>query len=918
MANDIAHKLDVFISSTCGGKYTISRKALKRLLENTGLISTYVFETEPGSSEDTQSAYLEYVDSSSLCVFLIDNKDGVRPAVLSEINRAKDKGIRQIYVFCDENSKEPTLIQEEIRNNLSQKYCVAHEFADVALMAYDSVMQDIIAIYKSKNDNSSRKLIENSASVVKEEGLIETGIYSLSKTNLVVSNGLIRTISNGLFHTTETQPHENETFDDLLAYHIRYILRMELFDICKFELLCNHIISKQETSILDLLRTRFEAQKQYYNANYVECFDSLKTALNQGIENESIPAWMANDIAIDMRNVESKIAERKNDYSYNFYGQKYLDEGNEPLYYPYLDRCVQNFQEKLTEEYLREYTDSPYTTRIGGIDTIFDDIAKAFITAIMHGSITQTEMLRSRLISLYLFIYQFTNWNQLNVELIRLLIINREKSKLENMVRTGNRFNELINYNDVDKILESINVLVDPVNKLTSKYLLVRFFGYNMGDNSYKNVSSELLNEAMKWVYNDNGFVALSRFIFDCFENNILRLDNNRIIDFVFAIFNNGFERYYIDCFRVIRHFDFSKLTKDRQEQILSILNNICLGKINCFVEQNYMGTITRFCKSTTIDYKELEVNLASKHEDYYKHTFLLEVPVQDEITARKHIEYFLELANKTNESQGKNGAYSMYMIDDYKVIYNIIYFDKVPLEESLISEIIDSVINALLSDTQIVTTKISAMELLQLLYYRYRTLNKWNDIFSQMVENENTYSTGREMFFGYKDTNRNLSLCYYLFVSSFDKKYEDSFIKILYQREEDSYNVIKNLEIIERYLISAGTLSISDKLLYAFLYYSISYLYDKERDIVVYATNCLLKLTKYESTINVATPYLLVLMENGSSTAKRTIISSINDASIDNKYIQQIINQGKADNDYCVRYFAERKQMQILSKDDD
>ncbi len=348
MANDIAHKLDVFISSTCGGKYTISRKALKRLLENTGLISTYVFETEPGSSEDTQSAYLEYVDSSSLCVFLIDNKDGVRPAVLSEINRAKDKGIRQIYVFCDENSKEPTLIQEEIRNNLSQKYCVAHEFADVALMAYDSVMQDIIAIYKRKNDNASRNLIESSASVEKEEGLIETGIYSLSKTNLVVSNGLIRTISNGLFHTTETEAHESETFDDLLAYHIRYILRMELFDIGKFELLCSHIISKQEPTILDLLRTRFEAQKQYYNANYEECLNSLKTALNQAIGNESIPAWMANDIAIDMRNVETIIAERKNDYSFNYSGQKYLDEGNEPLYYPYLDRCVKSFQEKLT------------------------------------------------------------------------------------------------------------------------------------------------------------------------------------------------------------------------------------------------------------------------------------------------------------------------------------------------------------------------------------------------------------------------------------------------------------------------------------------------------------------------------------------------------------------------------------------
>ncbi len=69
----IEHKLRVFISSKCGGKYTIARKSLQKLLEVTGLVETYVFENEPASSEDTQSAYLEYVDGSNLCIFLIDN-----------------------------------------------------------------------------------------------------------------------------------------------------------------------------------------------------------------------------------------------------------------------------------------------------------------------------------------------------------------------------------------------------------------------------------------------------------------------------------------------------------------------------------------------------------------------------------------------------------------------------------------------------------------------------------------------------------------------------------------------------------------------------------------------------------------------------------------------------------------------------
>lgn len=148
----IEHKLRVFISSKCGGKYTIARKSLQKLLDVTGLVETYVFETDPASSEDTQSAYLDYVDNSNLCIFLVDNADGVPPAVLSEEKRAKDKHLRLLYIFCDENKKEPTPMQEDVRKLQSAKYALAHEFSDIVSKAYDSVMQDVIAVYKKKEE----------------------------------------------------------------------------------------------------------------------------------------------------------------------------------------------------------------------------------------------------------------------------------------------------------------------------------------------------------------------------------------------------------------------------------------------------------------------------------------------------------------------------------------------------------------------------------------------------------------------------------------------------------------------------------------------------------------------------------------------------------------------------------------------
>lgn len=116
MGFGIEHKLRVFISSKCGGKYTIARKSLQKLLEVTGLVETYVFETDPASSEDTQSAYLEYVDGSNLCVFLVDNEDGVPPAVLSEEKRAKGKHLRLLYFFVMKTRKSLLLCRKKSRH----------------------------------------------------------------------------------------------------------------------------------------------------------------------------------------------------------------------------------------------------------------------------------------------------------------------------------------------------------------------------------------------------------------------------------------------------------------------------------------------------------------------------------------------------------------------------------------------------------------------------------------------------------------------------------------------------------------------------------------------------------------------------------------------------------------------------------
>ena len=228
----IKHPLRVFISSKCGGKYSIARKALETLLKSTGLVEVYVFENESASSEDTQSAYLEYVDQSNLCIFLIDNQDDASPAVLSEEKRAKDKSLRLLYIFCDEFEKSPTPMQESIKNSTSQKYKVVHEFSDIVSTAYESVMQDLIAVYKRKEN----PFLETESNVAESvDGISQLNLNvkadTLHFSKSIESEEVYKTLTANLIPKRADQnPKETTVLEKLLSEQLKVVLSQKVFD----------------------------------------------------------------------------------------------------------------------------------------------------------------------------------------------------------------------------------------------------------------------------------------------------------------------------------------------------------------------------------------------------------------------------------------------------------------------------------------------------------------------------------------------------------------------------------------------------------------------------------------------------------------------------------------------------------------
>ena len=86
-------KIEVFISSKCGdnGKYDYVRAELKKAIESTGRANVYLFEDEGAASMPANSHFSYALLDSDICIFLIDNADGVTAGVQKEIDIAKKR-----------------------------------------------------------------------------------------------------------------------------------------------------------------------------------------------------------------------------------------------------------------------------------------------------------------------------------------------------------------------------------------------------------------------------------------------------------------------------------------------------------------------------------------------------------------------------------------------------------------------------------------------------------------------------------------------------------------------------------------------------------------------------------------------------------------------------------------------------------
>lgn len=278
--------INVFISSKCGDdKYNTIRKELKSLIENTGLAQVYLFEDEEAATMSAGHHYIYALEDSDVCIFLIDNKDGIPAGVQAEVDTVKKKNIMAIYYFCDERSTEKTPLEQSLIGANFAKSKTVHSFADLGKNGAQALIDDIVLIYHTyckgrldfpRNEDTAEQIIH--IGDIEKLQLPVVPRVVLNNVDLC-KNHILKLVMDHTWHFVNDQAlHSNDV--DLWCDHFLEIL-FEGKNISQFNVqqLLSALKSYQTEEHYRIVEIRWKAVQAYFSGNIEQCINYLNDAL---------------------------------------------------------------------------------------------------------------------------------------------------------------------------------------------------------------------------------------------------------------------------------------------------------------------------------------------------------------------------------------------------------------------------------------------------------------------------------------------------------------------------------------------------------------------------------------------------------------------------------------------------------------
>lgn len=901
----IENKLTVFISSKIDDRYMIVRKALKKMLTETGMVaSVYAFETEGASSMDLKSAYLNRVDQSDVCVFLIDNDDNVTDAVMAEHKRAKNANLHRLYFFCDEKNKTPTSLQNELMSSMEVKYKDnISKFSDFTTVVYESILQDIVDCYIYKR----HKTIINPTSQSSTSDTIPLNTITLNKNvykNYELNDELTKIFNPFDFNARIGINKDQDGYDSLCSVFLSTVLGRVSFDQEKFQQLKIKIQNDQQESIKDIIEARLDAVNHYFMGNLGDCVKKIKEAYNMAKIGTNIPQWLLNDIVIDIRNVNIMDGTLKNGFSFDTSASKILQDNPETVYYPLLDRFAEKSSAKMLAEFFEKHTESPYTLRSVTLNQFFVDISSYFNISIRFGSLSYILLTQKRYSDILFTLYVGGNDIRLFVELIKMYLLLKNNKQLKSITDTYKQSTSAITAMDVNVLIESNNTIPFENNRSIAHCLLLKYFGYYFNDEQYANQINLFFNYAFACCADKNKIEVNGYIIIKTLRSNIRRINNQKAVELIICFFENHIGMFYTEILQTACYLDFTSI--ENEQHIRLFENYITLMKEDNFIDKDVLQrAVLSLRQNSNKDMQEtIDRNVELHMPEFFCGYYDLIINKHNSIS---HITDYLNVARQRNrDACDKN--YSFHNCDPYEIISEIIKINFIELSTYQISEIMNVIKDTLINRAQQANDKISAILLVIFLKDIFPDFPLWNEFNKEINEKDkDVLSATTDPFFRTSSLNAlsfNVLLMKICFKTCTYDEAAISFASATSFIESDFITISNNLYSF----LAAITLSdINSNILGIIVNFILSIGSERHKDAQYFAAKSLVLLSRDTIYGPIVSERLAYLMEVVTSEIKLSILDSIKNKTLQNSTIRDyILQKGRTDNHYLVRKLAE------------
>ena len=901
-------KIEVFISSICGdhGKYDHVRAELKKSIEETGLANVYLFESKGAASMPAGSHYQFALEDSDICIFLIDNADGITPGVQREIDTVKRNNIKALYYFCDETKKEKTALEQSLMGAQYAKSIPIHKFDDLIQNGFQDLIDDITATYHHYCKGRLLWKKEDDAEEVHQVDVAKTEIVQLK----TIPKSVLKNIDQCSDYLVKFSVGHNFRFHgeeihtgDIDEWGVQFLqILFEAKSIKQFNvsMFLESIKETQEDGYFQITQIRWQAIQAYFTGNIEKCVEHLESALALARETNQ-PTWVIKDILVDLRNQRITLCTLKH-LPTNMDAQQELTNSDEELYYPLIDRVHESLHEKIVEGLYKDKTKSPYTVTMGNNYNQYGNLlASSFVIAMYNGSLTHILLIHEKVKNFVFYLScKYTDWN-LRKRLLQLSVFAGNEKEISNL---QDAYPEILNQmmaDDAAAIMEFCNNQPIPYKRLISQLLGFGAVAYYLSDADFQKYETIIVKGIKDFLVDDKPVTFVGQNIFKGLAGAAYRMSQSTLVEICTLFMEREYRRWYTDMFDFIANrIDLQKMSKETAETLLkSIIEALENEKDREQIKHapRFLFILRKQNRQLT---EELDLKVAEYLPSFYNGVYKLETTEEQQADLPVFVQNYVDQINDHNATQGVGGAFVDYSTRYAATLRSILLWSDDVWGDSLMDSVVTAVADTILTSKESIQIKLDSVDLLICIALKFPEHFKRNrSTYDKIFASRDIIEANEDAFSSANISAISLKLGLNLLFSAMGIDVYTEILELMPYVQGDTATMIAVARMIDHYLEIKDDVILPPRVDIVVLQNVLQWLQSDNLDTRCIATRILLALARNPENENVVNRQLLSLIDSECVYIKNLILRRIGKAKGVNDVTKAHITS-KCENDPC------------------